>query len=105
MEMKLQKIYLTYYNLLIAWYLWQVHYQILSNLSEGIHRIKCKLRHDDKNLEACQIKCKYCDSFLEYTNFNDDFIECKCLLFNRNCEKKFDEKLKEGFFNTYKFSN
>ena len=30
MEKKLQKIYLTYYNLLIAQDLWQVHYQILS---------------------------------------------------------------------------
>ena len=29
MEKKLQKIYLTYYNLLIAQDLWQVHYQIL----------------------------------------------------------------------------
>ena len=30
MERKLQKIYLTYYNLLIAQDLWQAHYQILS---------------------------------------------------------------------------
>ena len=30
METKLQKIYLTYYNLLIVQDLWQVHYQILS---------------------------------------------------------------------------
>ena len=29
MEKKLQKIYLTYYSLLIVQYLWQVHYQIL----------------------------------------------------------------------------
>ena len=29
MEKKLRKIYLTYYNLLIAQYLWQAHYQIL----------------------------------------------------------------------------
>ena len=32
MDMKLQKIYLTYYNLLIAQDLWQVHYQILLNI-------------------------------------------------------------------------
>ena len=31
MENKLQKIYLTYYNLLIAQDLWQAHYQILSS--------------------------------------------------------------------------
>ena len=30
METKLQKIYVTYYNLLIAQDLWQTHYQILS---------------------------------------------------------------------------
>ena len=30
MEKKLQKIYLTYYSLLIAQDLWQAHYQILS---------------------------------------------------------------------------
>ena len=29
MEKKLQKIYLTFYSLLIAQYLWQAHYQIL----------------------------------------------------------------------------
>ena len=29
MEKKLQRIYLTYYNLLIAQDLWQAHYQIL----------------------------------------------------------------------------
>ena len=29
MDKKLQKIYLTYYNLLIVQDLWQVHYQIL----------------------------------------------------------------------------
>ena len=30
MDKKLQKIYLTYYNLLIAQDLWQAHYQMLS---------------------------------------------------------------------------
>ena len=27
------------------------------------------------------------------------------MIFNKNCQIKFDEKLKERFFNTYKFSN
>ena len=27
----------------------------------------------------CRIKYKYCDCFLEYTNFKDDLIEYKCL--------------------------
>ena len=30
MEKKLQKIYFTYFNLLVAQELWQAHYQILS---------------------------------------------------------------------------
>ena len=32
-------------------------------------------------------------------------IQYKCLICNKNCQIKFDEKLKERFFNTYKFSN
>ena len=47
----------------------------------------------------------YCYCFLQYTNFKDNLIESKCLICNRNCQIKFDEKLKERFFNTYKFSN
>ena len=27
------------------------------------------------------------------------------LLYNKNCQRKFDKKLKERFFNIYKFSN
>ena len=54
MAKKLQKMYLTYYNLLIAQDLWQAHYQIFVkefiNLSEGIYRIKCKYGHDVKNV-------------------------------------------------------
>ena len=50
---------------------------LVNNLSEGIHRIKCKFEHDDKKCETCGIKYKYCDCFLEYTNFKDDLIEYK----------------------------
>ena len=34
---------------------------LVNNLSEGIHRIKCKFGHDDKKCEVCRIKYKYCD--------------------------------------------
>ena len=47
---------------------------LVNNLSEGIHRIKCKHRHKDKKCETCGIKYKYHDCFLEYTNFKDDLI-------------------------------
>ena len=58
---------------------------LVSNLSEKIHRIKCKFGHNDKKSETCGIKYKYCDCFLEYTKFKDDLIEYKCLC----CNKKY----------------
>ena len=78
---------------------------LVNNLSVKIHRIKCKYGHEDKKCETCGIKCKYCNCFLEYTNSQDNLIECKCLCCNKNYQHKFDEKLQEQFFNTYKFSN
>ena len=39
---------------------------LVNNLSEGIHRIKCKFAHDNKKCEICGIKYKHCDCFLEY---------------------------------------
>ena len=68
---------------------------LANNLSEGLHRIKCKLGHADKKCETCGIKCKYCECFLEYTNFKDDLIEYKCLSCNNSYQRKFNEKLKE----------
>ena len=45
---------------------------LVINFSEVIHKIKCKYRHDDKKCETCKIKYKYCDCFLENTNFKND---------------------------------
>ena len=42
-----------------------------NNLSEGIHRIKCTFGHDDKKCETHRIKYKYCDRFVECTNFQE----------------------------------
>ena len=67
---------------------------LINNLSEGIHRIKCKFGLDDKKCETCGI------SFLEYTNFKYDLIEYKCLCFNKNYQHKFDKT-----FKLYTFSN
>ena len=53
-----------------------------------------------KKCEACGVEYKYCDYFLEYMNFRDDLIEYKFLY-----QHKFDKKLNEQFFNTYKFSD
>ena len=98
MEKKLQKIYLTYYGILIAQdFMASSLSNLVNNLSEGIHRIKCKFGHNDKKCETCRIKYKYCDYFLEYTNFKADLIEYKCLCGNKNYQRKFYEKLKNDF--------
>ena len=51
MEKKSLKPYVTNYNVLIVQDLWQAHY-----LAEGIHKIKCKYRHDNEKCETCGIK-------------------------------------------------
>ena len=68
---------------------------LVNNPSEGVRRIRCKFGHDDKKCEICGIKHKYCNCFLEYTNFKDDLIEYKCSRCNKTYEDKFDKKLKE----------
>ena len=78
---------------------------LVNILSERIHKIKCKYKHDDKKRETCGIKYKYCDCFSEYMNFKNDLIEYKCLCCNKNYKHKFDKKLEERFFITLKFSN
>ena len=106
MEKKLQKIYLTYYNLLILEDLWQAHYQIFSIIFLK-EFIELNVKNDDKTYETCGTKCKYCDCFLEYPNFKDDLIKYKCLCCSKYYQQKFAEKFAENerFFNTYKFSN
>ena len=39
---------------------------LVNNLAEGIHKIKCKCGHDNKK---CEIKCKHSDCFLKYIHF------------------------------------
>ena len=78
---------------------------LVNSLSEGIHKIKCKYRHNGKKCETCGIKYKYCDYFLECADFKNDLIEHKCLCNNKSYQRKFDQHLEERFFNPYKFSN
>ena len=56
----------------------------INNLSEGIHKIKCKYGRDNKKCETCEITCEVCHCFLKYKNFEDDLIEYKCLWCNKN---------------------
>ena len=53
---------------------------IVNNLSEGIHKIKCKYGHDDKKYETCVIKYKYCDCFLKYINLKNFFNRIQMFL-------------------------
>ena len=55
-------------------------------------------KHEQEN-RTCKIKQKYYDTFLEYTNFEDDLTEFKCLSWYKNYQQKFHGKLKENFFN------
>ena len=73
---KLQKIYLTYYNLLIAQDLWSAHYQILSiiflkesiELNENLDMMIKSVKLVELNIVLIIIN-KYCDCFLECINF------------------------------------
>ena len=46
---------------------------LVNNLSEWVHTITCECKRVEK-CEICGIKYKYCDCFLEYTNFKDNLI-------------------------------
>ena len=62
---------------------------LVDNLAEGIHKIKCK----------------DCDYFVEYENVKDNLIKYKCLSCNKDYSNKLDEKFKKWFKNTFKFSD
>ena len=73
-----------------------------SSLSNLVRNLSERFKKLNVNTDT-MIK-KYCDCFLEYINFKDHLTQYKCLCCNDNYQQKFDEKLKEQFFNTYKFS-
>ena len=63
---------------------------LVDNLTEGIHKIKCK----------------DCDCFLEYESVRNNLITYKCLSSNKDYSKKMDEELKKKrLMNTFKFIN
>ena len=67
---------------------------LVNNLSERIHRVKCEFGYDDKKCETYRAKYNYCDCFLEQENFKSNLIEYNCLCCNKNYQRKFDEKLR-----------
>ena len=62
---------------------------LVDNLSEEIHKIKCK----------------DCNCILEYESAKDNLIKYKYLSCNKNYSSKIDEELKKKFKNTFEFSN
>ena len=58
-----------------------------------------------KNMKLVELNISIATDFLNIqTDFKDDLIEYKYLCCNKNHQHKFDENLKDWFFNTYKFS-
>ena len=78
---------------------------LVNNLAEGVHEIKCKYGHYNKKCETGRIKEKDCKCCLEYKNIKNNFIEYNCLSGNKNYQKAFDEDLKKRFANTCTFAN
>ena len=62
---------------------------LADNLTERIHKIKCK----------------DCDCFLEYESVRDKLIKYKCLSCNKDYSNKINEEFKKRFKSTFKFSN
>ena len=101
MEKKLQKPYPTDSNSLIVQDLVTSSLSnIVDNLAKGIHKIKCKYGHYDKKCETCGIKYKDSKCCLKYINVKKSLIECKCFCCKKNCQKTFNENLKERFADT-----
>ena len=95
MEKKLQKIYLTYYNLLIALDLQQTHCQILSTIFLK-EFIKLKVNTNTMIRYAKLVEMHKTTVFMNRKDdFKDDLIEYKFLCCNINCQQMFDEKTKK----------
>ena len=76
-EKKLQKLYLTYYNLLIVQGLWQTHqtWSIIFLKEFIILNVNTDTMIKNVKLGELDMSCSY---FLQYINFKDDLIEYKC---------------------------
>ena len=52
---------------------------LLNNLSEGIHKIKCKYRHGDKKKKNAKPAALNINIATVFLNTQDDLIQYKCL--------------------------
>ena len=69
--------------------LWQAP-NPFNNHFGGIHRIKCKFGHDDKNIKLVELYVSIASVFLNI----DYWIGNKCLNYNKNYQYMFDENFK-----------
>ena len=76
---------------------------IVNNLSEGIHRIKCKFGHSDKR-ETSGIKYSIATVFSNIQTLKMISYNTNVCILAKIISTNFDEKLRERFFNSYKFS-
>ena len=51
---------------------------LVINLAERVHKIKCKDGHDNKTCKTSWLKYKDGKCCLEFINAKDELIECKC---------------------------
>ena len=63
--------------------------KLADNLTEGIHKIKCK----------------YGNCFFEYESVEDNLIKYKCFSWNKEYSNRLNKELKWKFKNKFKFSN
>ena len=76
-EKKLQKLYLTYYNLLIVQGLWQTHQTLSIIFLKEFIILNVNTDTMIKNVKLGELDMS-CSYFLQYINFKDDLIEYKC---------------------------
>ena len=51
---------------------------LINNLAEGFHKIKCKNEHDN-NAKRLELHAKIATAFLNTPNVRDNLIEYKCM--------------------------
>ena len=76
---------------------------LVNNLGEGIRKIKCKSRHNNKKGETRRIKYKDCNYFYKHTNFKDNVTVYQCLCCNKNYEKSLMKTERNEFLKYVKF--
>ena len=72
---------------------------LVNNLAEGFHKIKCKNEHDN-NAKRLELHTKIATAFLNTPNDRDNLIEYKCVCSNKNYQKEFDENLNRFLIHT-----